>query len=150
MSNPISNSFFFIITCFLKLIKFILIKKHKSFEIKNSRSHGKFFALAYPNWIKKRKLSIATFVHLIFRKKNKLEQAVHYFDATLLIRPPSSCLKFLRFYPWISLNFLRFQPSRLVKVGISFRKNTAWKVSKHGVFLVRIFLSSDWIRKFTP
>ena len=125
-------------------------KKHKSFEIKNSRSHGKFFALAYPNWIKKRKLSIATFVHLIFRKKNKLEQAVHYFDATLLIRPPSSCLKFLRFYPWISLNFLRFQPSRLVKVGISFRKNTAWKVSKHGVFLVRIFLSSDWIRKFTP
>ena len=27
---------------------------------------------------------------------------------------------------------------------------TAWKVSKYGVFLVRIFLYSDWIRRFTP
>ena len=26
---------------------------------------------------------------------------------------------------------------------------TAWKVSKYGVFLVRIFLYSDWIRRFT-
>ena len=59
----------------------------------------------------------------------------------------SKCFCFVRFW---NLNFC-FVLSRAAYLKRSLCKIfTAWKVSKYGVFLVRIFRHSDWIRRDTP
>ena len=49
----------------------------------------------------------------------------------------------------LAKNGLNFQMKIRNQI-LVWKENTAWKVSKYGVFLFRIFLYSNWIRRFTP
>ena len=59
-------------------------------------------------------------------------------------------ISFWRNTNMIKLNANRRRDDTTIILHPRRKLNTAWKMSKYGVFLVRIFPHSDWIRRDTP